>query len=282
MNKLVCLVVLCSNLVLACNPAKELKRRFPLANDASHGGSAFIQSYAKSTWQAREQAALQWWEAGHFPAFQLKMKGLPVAIVDTVTGKKIKGRIFVSQDYLSIGNNKDWVRLPITPMSAQLIAEKWNCSLPTTAIADLVFKNANVTLPPVPLFAFRDSLPVFFHHHLIIEGQRKGRKGLIAGIKKDVVISKRLTETTKPNRVAIYGWHLPNGKPIQALYTGHINWYVDYSHGIRLVYNKMKVNGKWMDVDKVHADATLHLLISNEAPFLRNQVYYPNVPWLAF
>src|SRR5207253_1071838 len=56
---------------------------------------------------------------------------------------------------------------------------------------------------------------------------------LIAGIKKDVVITNRLGE--KPNHVAIYGWHKLDGDPIQPLTIVHISPYVDYSHGIRLV-----------------------------------------------
>ncbi|WP_204310148.1 hypothetical protein, partial [Enterobacter cloacae] len=84
-------------------------------------------------------------------------------------------------------------------------------------------------LDPVPMYIFRDSTVTMWQHHLIIEGQRKNRKGLIAGIKKDVVITDLLTRSSKPNRVAIFGWHKPDGIPIQPLYTGHVNWYVDYS-----------------------------------------------------
>jgi hypothetical protein len=64
--------------------------------------------------------------------------------------------------------------------------------------------------------------------------------------------------------VAIYGWHQPNGKPIQPLYTGHVNWYVDYSHGIRLIYRKIKVNGKWMDYTEVLKDNRLKKLLCDE------------------
>ena len=87
---------------------------------------------------------------------------------------------------------------------------------------------------------------------------------MIAGIKKDVVISDLLTRSAKTNRVAIYGWHKLDAKPIQPLYTGHVNWYADYSHGIRLVYQKIKVNGKWMDYNKVFSDANLRKLLSDE------------------
>jgi len=60
-----------------------------------------------------------------------------------------------------------------------------------------------------------------WQHHLIIEGQRKGKKGLISGIKKDVVLSANLlTAIPNQNHEAIYGWHKPDGKAIQPLYTG--------------------------------------------------------------
>ncbi|MBC7874113.1 MAG: hypothetical protein H7Y01_08965, partial [Ferruginibacter sp.] len=117
----------------------------------------------------------------------------------------------------------------------------------------------------VPMYAFRDSTPTMWHHHLIVEGQRKRRKGLIAGIQKDVVISGKISRDGRPDRVAIYGWHQPDGKPIQPLYTGHINWWVDYSQGIRLVYRKIKVEGKWMDYIEVLKDARLQKLLCDEA-----------------
>jgi len=44
--------------------------------------------------------------------------------------------------------------------------------------------------------------------------------------------------------VAIYGWHKLDGKPIQPLYTGHVDWYVDYSHGIRLVSRTIYIDNK--------------------------------------
>jgi hypothetical protein len=116
----------------------------------------------------------------------------------------------------------------------------------------------------VPLFALRDSTPVLYQHHLIIEGQRKGNKGLIAGIKKDVVISGRVPRDSRPNRAAIYGWHRLDGKPIQPLYTGHVNWYVDYSHGIRLVLRRLRVEGRWMDYTQVLAHPVYRKLLCDE------------------
>ena len=64
--------------------------------------------------------------------------------------------------------------------------------------------------------------------------------------------------------MAIYGWHKPYGNPIQPLYTHHMNWYVDYSHGIRLVYRMVYVDKKPMDYIDVLKDKTLRKLLCDE------------------
>lgn len=216
-------------------------------------------------WQQRDSFALQEILAGNLPGFWKKFTAIQTSITDSASGKKIRAIYFVSRDYLSIGNDHDWARVPLTPMAGQKIADMFQCFLPTRKIVDDIYRQAKIHLEPVPLLAFRDSTVTMWQHHLIIEGQRRGRKGLIAGIKKDVVISGKISRDPKPGRVAIYGWHQPGGRPIQPLYTGHVNWYVDYSHGIRLVYRKMKVGRKWMDYTAVLQDPTLKALICDEA-----------------
>ena len=64
--------------------------------------------------------------------------------------------------------------------------------------------------------------------------------------------------------MAIYGWHHLTGQPIQPLYTGHVDLYVDYSHGIRLVYRTIFVNGKPMDYIDVLKDPVLSRLLCDE------------------
>lgn len=202
--------------------------------------------------------------AGNVPYFLKKFVPVKISITDSASGKTIHATYYVSPDYLSIGTKDNWARIPLTPMAAQQIADKLDCFLPTRKMVNDIYKAASVKLEPVPMFAFRDSTVTMWHHHLIIEGQRKGKKGLIAGIKKDVVISGKIPRDTRPDREAIYGWHKPDGQPIQPLYTGHINWWVDYSHGIRLVYNKVKVDGKWMRYEDVLKDPVLQKLLCDE------------------
>jgi hypothetical protein len=97
-------------------------------------------------------------------------------------------------DYLSIGTDDDWARINITPLAAQKIADSLNCFLPTRKMVDDIYKAAKIKLEPVPMFAFRDSTPTMWHHHLIIEGQRKGRKGLIAVFKKMLLSADKFQE----------------------------------------------------------------------------------------
>jgi hypothetical protein len=212
-------------------------------------GSDFYAMSAGYNWKQRDSLAVEYILQGNFPSFLKKFVPVEMELYDSSASIKNNITIYVSPDYLSVGNDQDWARVPLTPMAAKIIADSFHCMLPTVAMVDAIYNAAVVKLSPVPMFAFRDSTPTMYHHHLIIEGQRKGAKGLIAGIKKDVVQFN--AQPDKSNRVAIYGWHRPDGKPIQPYYTGHVNWYVDYSHGIRLVYKKVKWKGKWVNYDSV-------------------------------
>lgn len=222
-------------------------------------GSQIYKQIDGMKWSEREPVIEKEILAGNVPGFLKRFVRINVSIIDSSSGKKIKAYYFVSPDYLSVGSNDDWARIPLTPMTAQRIADSLQCFLPTRKMVDEIYKQAAVKLEPVPLFAFRDSAVTFWHHHLIIERQRKNKKGLIAGIKKDVVSFAKMA----PDRVAIYGWHKLDGKPIQPLYTGHVNWYVDYSHGIRLVYKKINVNGRWMNYDEVLQHPVYKKLLSD-------------------
>lgn len=254
--------LLLSLFLFSCKTAYHLQTPTPTTTRLT--GTAFYKTAAAFTWKQRDSLALQEILSGNLPSFFKRFVDVHVSVIDSSTGKEIKATYFVSPDYLSLGTNDDWARINITPMAAQQIADSFRCFLPTRKMVDDIYKAASVKLEPIPMYALRDSTPTMYHHHLIIEGQRKGRRGLIAGIKKDVVISGKITRDTKPNRLAIYGWHKLDGKPIQPLYTGHVNWWVDYSQGIRLIYRKIKVDGEWMDYIDVLSHPVYKRLLCDE------------------
>jgi hypothetical protein len=226
-------------------------------------GYDFYKKAVAFQWSARDSFAINSILKGEIPSFYKKFTKVHTQIV-TDKNKIIRAKYFVAPDYLVIGNNKDWARIPLTPMAAQKIADSLHCFLPTTKMVEEIYTQSKVKLEPIPMYAFRDSTITMWQHHLMIEALRKGKRGLISGIKKDVVLSNKINEQGKINRVAIYGWHQLNGIPIQPLYAGHINSYVDYSHGIRLVMDKIKVNGKWMHYTSILKDSLLRKLLTNE------------------
>jgi hypothetical protein len=237
--------------------------KIPQRQKSAMSGSEFAAKAEKLDAEQREELILQEICSGNFPDFMRK----PVAINTSamIDGKRIKAKYFVMPDYLLIGSDNDFIRVPMQPKTAQKIANKFGFFLSTPKICDDVYKAAKVKLEPQPLTVARDSFHTFAEHNKIIENQRRQRKGLIAGIKKDVVITSALSQNKKANRVAIYGWHKPDGNPIQPVYTGHVDWYVDYSHGIRLVYQTIFVDGKPMNYREVLSNRKLSALLCNDS-----------------
>ena len=138
--------------------------------------------------------------------------------------------------------------------------------LPTARIVDAIYAQAPVKLSPKPMQAGpqMSSTDYFLRHNATIEDQRRGRAGLIAGHKKDVVVANRMA--SNPGRVAIYGWHRSNGDPIQPVSTVHGASYADYSHGIRLVSRTAYLNGKAVDLETLLSSNRYAYLLNNDGP----------------
>lgn len=221
--------------ICACT---TLRQTWPKSNEMT--GSEYYRIAASYNWKQRDSLTEALILIGNMPDFLRRFVRIKTKQTDTVTGKTIVTKFWAAPDYLAVGTNKDWARVHVSARLAQRLADSLHCILPTTQMVDQIYAAARVKLEPIPMYAYRDSTPTFWQHHLIIEGQRKGRKGLIAGIKKDIVQTEKLKAYPNNDRVAIYGWHRLNGKPIQPLYLGHVWWYVDYSQGVRLVKDRRR------------------------------------------
>jgi len=151
-----------------------------------------------------------------------------------------RAEILVPTDVASIGTRADRVRVPMSAPLAQRTADLLGAMLPTPAMVDAIWA-ASKKLAPAPMKAGPEmmSWPYALTHNTTIERQLSaagldpGAGDLIAGHKKDVVLSRRMVE--RPGYVGIYGWHLATGKPIQPVSYVHEAQYADYSHGARFV-----------------------------------------------
>ena len=264
MFKFILLFLVTTFFIISCVTTKKMN--WPTRNSTTQvvTGSSFYETVASWKWKQRDSMAKVQILSGNVPGFLRKFVRINTSITDSNTDATISAYYFVAPDYLSLGTDNDWTRIPLTPMAAQIIADSFHCFLPTRKMVNDIYNQAVVKLAPVPMYAFRDSSVTMWQHHLIIEGQRKGKKGLIAGIKKDVILSGKINRDTKIEREAIYGWHTLDGKPIQPLYTGHVNSWVDYSHGIRLVFQTIWVNDKPMNYVDVLKSPGLQKLLCDE------------------
>lgn len=242
-------------------------KRIPERSASSPIGAAFVSSLRPLSGDARERAILNEIERGNMPSFLRRFK--PVRLqLQRSGGKLVNATIWVSPDYLSVGSDKNFVRVPMNPVTAQKIADRFACILPTTKLVDAIYEQAEVKLSPKPMKpgASMVSIDYFWRHNITIESQLRGYTAgrLVAGHKKDVVVTNKLK--VQPTRVAIYGWHTAPKRPIQPLSLVHGYRYADYSHGIRLVSQYMQIDGNAVNASEILKDPSLAWILSNEGP----------------
>ena len=257
-------------LLLLAGSARSQTLKLPeRANDAV-SGSEFAKMITPLDARAREQKIYEQVALGNVPNFLRDLAA--VRVQDIKDYKTNAATYYVTPDYLAVGSDDDYFFTPLTPIMAQKVADLLHCSLPTRKMVDDIYRTAAVKLVPSPIqpSAAMTTVPIFIQHNTIVSGQRKAQLAahplgaLVAGDKKDVVISAKLADAS--GRVAIYGWHQANGKAIQPLYIGHAETWADYSHGIRLVQMTLGVNGTSDTVSHVLADPKLCDLLSDEGP----------------
>jgi len=246
----------------------------PARSDTAAGGGELAETLNGLNLEAREEKVVHEILAGNVPASWRRF--LPIRVSQSIDGKLCELILFVSPDYLAIGSDANSLRIPLSPAVAQSVADQLNCLLPTRKMVNSIYETATIQLAPQPMKPTDEMIQVsyFAKHHKAIEQQlaekhpRRDSGQLIAGHKKDVVLTPQLANLQ--GRVAIFGWHKAIDQPIQPLYIGHKDSWVDYSHGIRLVARHGFLNGIACDLRDVLADSSLHRIISDEGPLARS------------
>lgn len=243
------------------------------------GGAELARRLAELPIVEREDAVIAEVFRGNVPGWWRRFADVPV-------GPAV---LHVAPDYLAIGSDEDFLRMPLSPTAAQAIADLLECTLPTTKMVDAIFRAAPLKLEPAPLPPGPEMTTVaqFARHNELVETARRAARAqhpdgvLVAGHKKDVVLSPQLA--AHPDRVAIYGWQRVDGTPIQPLFLGHSSRWVDYSHGVRLVARDVEWSGGVRRLDELLRDDRWWTLFSDEGPFASTRVgeIKPRVPEFA-
>ncbi|MEJ8836853.1 M15 family metallopeptidase [Ramlibacter sp. AN1133] len=256
-------------------------------------GSAFIASLGDRKGVERENRIFEQLQGGNVPPSLL--------VFHTVrsSGKARSGashefEYYVTPDVLSIGTESDAVRIPMDPVTAQRVADAFDCLLPTARMVEQIYQAAPTKLAFIPgnyagtpRAHLQDASSEYLGHSRKIDAQlRRPPTILTAGHKKEIVISngyvkQRRNKTTGESKpapmLAFYGAFTAAGVPIQAPRNNgepmrgwpsfaHEPSFVDYSHGVRLVWPTMKVDGAARRVADVLKDPDLCTLIAAEGP----------------
>lgn len=244
-----------------------------LKAQVQRGDCPFYEKFRTLSPEEREELTLKEILAGNVPEYMKGFVRITTRQKD-LNGKKHRVTLFVKPDYLTVLSGNVPFIVPLTPMTAKRIAGSLDCSLPTPKIVDIIYQNARATAEPFNYIPreYRNLDPdLFFDHSQVIFAQLKaaGKKPgmLTAGTKKDIVITRIPPNPSRTHHVIIYGWHRPDGSPIQPVYDGHINTYVDYSHGVRLISNKVLVDGKEYRFQELLRDPVLWPLVSEGIDF---------------
>lgn len=240
----------------------------PERDSSSESGSAFMNRIKDLPRVEREEEIYRAAASGNIPRF-LRETVVLKGVFNDQNGEPHSLEYEVMPDYLAIGSDEDFCRIPMTPGTAQRLADLFGASLLTAQLSDHIWESAEVRLTPfnyIPVGNANELVTKFAEHNAQIERQLAeagGRHGqLVAGIKKDVIISSQIAD--RPDGVVIYGWHRIDGKPIQPVYSGHVWWYVDYSHGIRLMNAQVLLDGRPVILADLLKDPVLFRIVTDE------------------
>jgi hypothetical protein len=262
---------------------------FPAVRARPFPGRPYVQMLAKtepadprSIAPKRDAQVLQWMRDGALdkPEFVKVRVGTRLIVQ-------------ASRDIVSFGG----VRLCCSNVAAQHIADYYRCLLPTTSISDAIWAASILRLAPqkqspnpgggVDCWLYQqDRIAAEFDRCL--QRALAANRGLaelaqspIASVIKDYVLTARLFEPGADKKCAIYGWHEPDGKPIQsnmgvdASLPHHID-HIDYSQGgPRLIHPECWVDGQFRELAQVYTEMPeLVVKLGLPAPPIR----HPGIP----
>jgi hypothetical protein len=232
-------------------------------------GSQFVAYIAHMDSRSREQAILKEVLGGNVPDFLRSL--VPVKLDNhSADGKTRSATVFVMPEYLAIGSNEDYVRIPMNLYTASGIASGLGFVLPTRKIVNAIYSQAAFHFAPQPMTPGPQMTSTEYYrvHNQKIEAQSRllgvTPGALVSGDKKDVVVTHLLA--SNPGKLAIYGWHRLTGAPIQPLSTVHGACYADYSHGIRLISETAVVDGQSRSIYDLLGDPQLAGVLSDDGP----------------
>ena len=135
-----------------------------------------LDVFDRENGEPREHVALAEFRKGNMPAFCRIFK--PLRLRHKNIGE---ATVWVTCDHLAIGSDEDYVRFPLGGYGAQILANEWNCHLPTFKIVVEAWLAAPHKLigHPMPLSntRFQRANQAFLVHEDIVQGRMRCETG---------------------------------------------------------------------------------------------------------
>ncbi len=213
--------------------------------DGAPGGAEIARDIRTLDLQAREERIYSEIARGNVPPWLRRLER--VEMTSELDGLEHRVTFWVAPDYLTVGSAQDFLHVPLSPRTAQRVADLVGGTLPTPRMVDAIWASARVRLAPIriPPDEFMTTVEYFVHHDRLV-GTQRWLRGVppgvfVAGHKVDLVLPTPRSADSASG--AIYGWHRPGGRPIQPLYILEGNGRVIYNRGVRLVHRDILVDG---------------------------------------
>ncbi len=238
--------------------------------------------------------------SGNVPDFMRPENYRTVTVETQRGGRTISATLRICPDYLAIGGNNDFIRMPLDPLTAQRIADRFALAMPTQRLADVIdaeAARAGGTMPFVaaPQIAKRVTDPrtnkpaeakwnyqnygnyegrwmlsgefIIMQNQILQESPESVRNAPIrSGQKKDVIYDLFAFQESHEGGppVVIYR------KGVQGLSNWHNEGYFDYSHGIRLMDSQVTITERYANGSSV----------TRPPMSMRDVLLHPDFHWL--
>ncbi len=147
----------------------------PPRSPNAKSGSEFMQYVMNMSFEDRETQIYNEVSTGNIPSFLRKLKQVE-ATFDDVNGVSHTVKYEVMPDYLAIGSDSDFCRIPTGPITAQRLADLFGAVMPTRKLVDNIYSNCEIKLEPVtytPVGNQNELVSKFIEHNNAIQQQFK-------------------------------------------------------------------------------------------------------------
>ena len=240
-------------------------------------GSQFMARVGKIYGSDYEKKVVLEILSGNVPDFMSPENWREITMKGKVDGMEVEIRLKVCPDYLAIGSNEDYVRVPLSPVTLQRLADALGWALPTVKVVDEIYRiagrenslvrlidgqmvsqdlkkkvrpprsNKDVLLANIwnsPRYRsyisrFMTTSEFALRQSKMADREKKGmpKHALVCGNKKDVVVHKVPDEQRYKRRLIQYRPFHPQGLD----YGAHPQTHIDYSLGARFVHQNVTV-----------------------------------------